>query len=370
MRSASPTTPDYTQEIRYARAANGARIAYAVAGNGYPLVRGTHWLTHVEIDWMTPAMGGVVAAYARRYRLYRYNPRGFGGSDGEVASSSDALVADLHAVVKAAGLERFALNGASGGALAAIAYAAQHPERVSHLILSGGYARGALCRASSEAARERVFATAKLIELGWGDDNPSIRQIFTTEFFPGATVEQMRSFNDLQRRSATPRQAAAMFLANQSLDVSDLLADVRCPTLVLHCQGDLRVPIEEARLIAASIPGARFVPLDSSNHVPLPGEPAFDRMFAEIEAFLPTESIGASNGAECSEVRASLTTLTEREREVLDLIARGRDNTEIAKVLGLAAKTVRNHITQIFAKLAVVNRAQAIVRAREAGLGR
>ena len=351
----------------------GRRVAYTATGTGPPLVAPAWWISHLELDRADPAFRDLWDSVAEGFRLVRYDRPGVGMSDREVREDDltlDGELALLRAVIDGTDLDRVTLVGGSSGSSAAIAYAAQHPERVSHLILSGGYARGALCRASSEAARERVFATAKLIELGWGDDNPSIRQIFTTEFFPGATVEQMRSFNDLQRRSATPRQAAAMFLANQSLDVSDLLADVRCPTLVLHCQGDLRVPIEEARLIAASIPGARFVPLDSSNHVPLPGEPAFDRMFAEIEAFLPTESIGASNGAECSEVRASLTTLTEREREVLDLIARGRDNTEIAKVLGLAAKTVRNHITQIFAKLAVVNRAQAIVRAREAGLGR
>jgi pimeloyl-ACP methyl ester carboxylesterase len=353
----------FRQEIRFAHAKDGARIAYAVSGQGYPLVRGTHWLTNIEFDWQTPTVGQLIRDYSARFRLYRYNPRGYGPSEGaEAALTFDTLVSDLAAVIDAAGLDRVALNGSSGGALAAIGYAARHPKRVSHMVLLGAYARGLLRRNPTPQQRERLYATAKLIELGWGDDNPGVRQLFTTEFFPDATLEQMRSFNELQRRSASPRVAARMFLANQALDVSELLGRVECPTLVLHCRGDVRVPVDEGRLIAAAIPNAKFVPLESANHVPLPGERAYERLFDEIAEFLPR---GANQPRP-----APLRALTPREQEVLDLIARGRDNAQIAATLGLSDKTVRNHITHIFEKLSVENRGQAIVLAREAGLGR
>ena len=187
--------------------------------------------------------------------------------------------------------------------------------------------------------------------------------MFTSQFFPDATLEQMASFNELQRRSASPKQAAKMLLANQSLDATGVLNQVRCPTLVSCATGDARVPIEEARLVAASIPDARFVPLESNNHVPLAGEPAFQRLFDELSAFLP-------NSAETGNGHNVIGRLTPRERQVFDLIARGCDNLQIAAHLGMAEKTVRNHITSIFDKIAVESRAQAIVLARDTGLGR
>lgn len=353
----------FKQEIRFAQARDGVRIAYAIAGRGYPMIRATHWLTNIEFDWQSPTIGAILAGYSRRCRLYRYNPRGYGLSEGEGTELSlDSFVADLEAVVDAAGLKRFALNGSSGGAPIAIAYAAKHPERVSHLVLVGAFARGVLRRNPTPQQVERFYATAKLVELGWGEDNPGIRQLFTSEFFPNATLEQMRAFNELQRQSASPHQAAQMLLVNADLDVVHLLDRIRAPTIVLNCRGDVRVPIEEGRLMASRIHNARFVPLDSDNHVPLPSESAFEQMFDEIAAFL-------ANTSEPAGRQALVSALTARELQVLDLIARGRDNAQIAAVFGLSEKTVRNHITSIFDKLAVATRAQAIVLAREAGLG-
>lgn len=197
-----------------------------------------------------------------------------------------------------------------------------------------------------------------LVETGWGQDNPAFRQMFTTQFWPRATLEHWQAFNELQRRSCTPEAAACLIRMTASVDVSSDLAQVRCPTLVLHCRGDQRAPFEEGRLVAAGIPGARFEPLASDNHLPLLGEPAFDTALSLIDAFLAR---AASAGA--------FDTLSPREREIAELLARGLDNAQIAAHLGLAEKTVRNRISALFTKLGVENRGQAIVRARSAGFG-
>ncbi len=354
----------FRQEIRFARTADGVRIAFAVSGQGHPVVRTATWLSNIEFDWQTPVLGPQIEAMSERRRLYRYNPRGYGLSEGEGTELSlETHLHDLRAVIDEAGHRRVALYGTSGGGAIAIAFAARYPDCVTHLVLMGAFARGLLRSNPTIEQKEKFFATVKLIELGWGEDNPAFRQIFTSQLFPNATLEQIRSINELQRTAASGRQAARFVSANQNLDVSDDLPRVRCPTLVMHCRGDLRVPFEQGRMIAAAIPGARFVPLESENHVPLKGEPAFDRLIEEVDAFLPSESAPGAN-------HPKLDQLTNREREVLDQIARGLDNGQIAAEFGLSAKTVRNHITNIFEKLAVGNRAQAIVMARDAGLGR
>jgi pimeloyl-ACP methyl ester carboxylesterase/DNA-binding CsgD family transcriptional regulator len=349
------------QEIRFARSSDGARIAFATMGAGYPLVNAAHWLGHLEFDWQTAVWLPWMERLSSRYRLTRYDSRGCGLSDRNVASFSlDDLVADLEAVVDAAGIERFALLGKSQGGAISIAYAAKHPERVSHIVLCGAFARGALRRDPSARQRSAIEAMAQLVELGWGHPNSAFLQMFTSLFFPQATPEQMRAFNMIQRKATSPRHAARILRALAELDAAPYLARVTCPTLVIHCRGDAVSPFEEGRFLAASIAGARLEPLDSRNHVPLAGEPSFDRMFDLLSEFLPGTPIVGSVFGE----------LTQREREMLDLIARGRDNAQIAAHLELAEKTVRNRITQIFTKIAVENRAQAIVRAREAGFGR
>lgn len=353
----------FRQEIRFATTADGVKIAFASSGKGYPLVRASHWMTHLEWDWQTPVWGPWLHALSAKHQLLRYDSRGTGLSDCAIDSLClDDLVADLEAVVDAAGLERFALLGPSQGGAISIAYAARHPERVSHLILLDALARGRLVRQPTESAREVVEATARLVLAGWGKDNAAFRQMFTTEFFPNATREQHDSFNDLQRLSCTPEHARRLILAFATLDSSPGCPLIQCPTLVMHCIGDVRVPFEEGRFIASSIRGARFEPLDSLNHVPISGEPAFDEAIALINEFLPA---APGEGAP-----AEFGTLTPRELEVVELLSRGLDNAQIGAHLGLAEKTVRNNISAVFQKLGAENRSQAIVRAREAGFGR
>jgi pimeloyl-ACP methyl ester carboxylesterase/DNA-binding CsgD family transcriptional regulator len=306
--------------------------------------------------------GPLLEALSAGHQLYRYDSRGCGLSDRDAPSVAvDQLVLDLEAVADAAGLERFALLGMSQGGAASIVYAARHPERVTHLVLLDAFARGSLVRRPDAAQGEIIDAMARLVRAGWGQDNAAFRQMFTTQFFPGATREQADSFNELQRLSCSPEHAERLVRSNAALDASPWLAQVRCPTLVLHCRDDSRVPFEEGRFLASEIPNARLEPLQSANHVPLPGEPAFDQALALINDFVPAAATGPV---------AAFPGLTERERALVDLLARGLDNAQIGAHLGLAEKTVRNKVSAVFEKLGAENRAQAIVRARDAGFGR
>lgn len=347
------------QQIRFATSADGTKIAFAATGEGAPLVRAGHWMTHLDWDWRTPIWGPWIQAWSAGHQLFRYDSRGSGLSDREVDSVTlEDHIDDLEAVVDSAGLDRFALVGASQGGAIAIGYAARHPHRVRAMVLLDAFARGALVRDPGQ--REVVEAMARLVGEGWGQDNPAFRQMFTTQFFPDATRAQADAFNEQQRLSCSPAHAQRWVRAMARLDASALLARVSCPTLVLHCRGDARVPFEEGRLLASSIAQARFEPLESANHLPLQGEPAFERAAALIREFLqgagpPHEHMGG---------------LSARERQVVELMARGLDNAQIGAHLGLAEKTVRNNVSAVFPKLGAENRAQAIVRAREAGFGR
>lgn len=347
------------QQVRFCTSFDGTRIAYAVTGDGPPLVRAPHWFSHLEHDWTNPAFQPWVEDLSKRYSFLRFDQRGCGLSDREVPEiSPEAHVRDMECVVDAAGLDRFAIFGASQGGAFSMVYAARHPERVTHLMLYGTFARGWRRRAPEAAQRDD--AQARLIELGWGSDEPSFRQVFTTQFMPDARLETIRAFNDLMPLTSSARTAAEIFRTNGNIDVQDEARRVRCPTLVAHGTGDLRIPFEEGRRIAGLIPGAQFVSLETRNHLMPTGDPAWKRLLdAMIEFYPPAQPAGGEGFPQ----------LTAREGEVLELIAQGLDNAQIAARLSLSEKTVRNNITHIFDKIQVENRAQAIVRARERGLG-
>lgn len=353
-----------TQQIRFCLS-DGIRIAYAISGKGPPIVKAASYITHLEHDWTSPTAQPWLTALNRTHTLIRYDERGTGLSDWDVDDVSfDGWVRDLEAVVASTGLDRFALLGISQGGSLAIAYAVRHPERVSHLILHGAFARGRLRRNPTPQQVAEAETMAKLAELGWGRDNPAFRAVFTMQLLPGGTQEQHRAFDEMQRLSASPQMAARMMRTFDRLDVSDLAPRVRCPTLVTHARNDGRVPFEEGRRIASLIPGARFVPLETANHIPLEGEPALAQFLDEVAALLAVPDDRAVPPL------VGLSELTVRERQVLDYVAEGLGNDEIAHALSLSAKTVRNHVSRIFDKLQVTTRAQAIVRARDSGLGR
>jgi DNA-binding CsgD family transcriptional regulator len=243
-----------------------------------------------------------------------------------------------------------------------MAYAARHPERVSQLILYGAYARGKLARNPSPQDVDEAETLLKLIELGWGRDNAAFRQVYTSLLIPDSRPEQYSWFIDMQRMTISPQNVVRLMRSLDRVDIRGVLPSIRCPTLVLHARHDRRIPFAEGHLIANAIPNAQFVPLESRNHLLLEHQPAWRQFLDEIAHFVHADRSGEALHAEFLE-------LTVREREVLDLIARGLDNAQIAASLSLSEKTVRNHINSIFSKLGTPNRAQAIVRAREAGLG-
>ncbi len=274
------------QEIRFCTASDGVRIAYASVGSGPPLVKAANWLNHLEFDWQSPIWRPAFEELARDFRLIRYDERGNGLSDWDAKELSlEAFVSDLESVVDAAGLERFPLLGISQGGAVSVAYAVRHPQRVSHLILYGAYARGWALR-EDDAMKLKREAMITLIEQGWGQDNPAFRQMWSALYIPKGNSEQMNWLSELQRISTSPANAARLVNAVGSLNVSDVLARVRVPTLVLHVRDDAAVPFSEGRRLAAGIPGARFVELPGCNHLPLQGEPAWDILINEVRRFL------------------------------------------------------------------------------------
>ena len=279
------STPE--QRIRFCTAADGARIAYATSGTGPPLVKPANWLTHLEYDWDSPVWRHWLRELSRDHTLVRYDERGSGLSDHDAADLSfDAWVRDLETVVDTMRLERFPLLGLSQGCAVAIAYAARHPERVSRLVLYGGFVEGALVRARTPQAREEAEMLMRQLPLGWGRDNPAFRLFFAARFLPEGTPEQMRWFSELQRVTTSPDIGVRLRSTAAEIDVTALAPLVRAPALVLHATGDAAVPFDQGRALAALLPNATFVSLDSRNHILLEEEPAWPRFVDEVRRFL------------------------------------------------------------------------------------
>lgn len=349
------------QTIRFCASADGTRIAVASCGEGPVILRAAHWLSHVDYDLESPVWRPWLQALSARNRFVRYDPRGSGLSDRHTADLSiEAWNADLDAVAASIGEPRFVLLGLSQGGALAVTYALRHPERVSHLILLNAYARGARVRAETDAERLEAETLVNFVRIGWGRENPAFCQFFTNLFIPDGTPEQHRWWGDLERITASPNVAAQLLSNMQGIDVLDQAAGLSVPALILHCRGDMRVPFAEGLKLAAAIPGARFVPLESKNHVLLPDEPAWGVFHAEMAAFL-----GQERTEQPRAIRQA--GLTPAESLVLDLIAEGLDNRAIAQRLGKSAKTIRNQVSVIFAKLGVHSRSQAIVMALGGG---
>ena len=282
----SDAAPAHRQKVKFCASRDGTQLAYATIGVGFPLVRAGHWLTHLEHDWHSPVWRPVLDELGRHFQVTRYDQRGNGLSDWSVTDFGlDKFVDDLEAVVEAAGLASFALFGSSQGAPIAIAYAVRHPERVSHLILLGGYAQGRLVRASAEE-REQGEAYLTLIRLGWGNPGSPFLKAFSSMYIPGGTTEQIESLVDLQRHTTTPENAANLRAAIDGFDVTRLLERVAAPTLVIHARNDGVQPLDEGRKLAAGIRNSEFLMLESGNHVILEHEPAWDALFSGLKNFV------------------------------------------------------------------------------------
>jgi pimeloyl-ACP methyl ester carboxylesterase len=249
-------------------------------------LRAGHWLTHLEHDWNSPIWRPILDMLDSKHKVVRYDQRGNGLSDWNVEDFSlDRFVEDLEAVADAAGLDRFALYGSSQGAPVAIAYACRRPERVSHLILHGGYLKGRLVR-DLQSDREEGSALLTLIRHGWGKPDSALVNAFAAMFIPDGNAEQTRSLADLQRHTTTPENAARIRAAVDGFDVSGLADGITVPTLVIHARGDAVQPLDQGKLLAAAIPRAQLLMLESRNHVILPQEDAWKVLFDEIEYFL------------------------------------------------------------------------------------
>lgn len=282
----APVRNGIAQEVTFCRTTDGVNLAVATSGSGLPVVKTANWMNHIEFDWQSPVWSPLINLLSEKFRLIRYDERGNGLSDWDVKDISfEAVVRDLETVVDKLGLERFALFGISQGAAVSVAYATRHPDRVSRLILVGGYPLGWFKRGDPTDIAQRE-ALLTLIESGWGLDNPAFRQVFTSRFVPDATVEEMKWFNDLQRVSTSPQNAIRLIKMFSVIDVADLLPQVKAPTLVLHSRGDSGIPFAQGLMLARGIPNARFVALESNNHLILSHEPAWGRYVEEICDFL------------------------------------------------------------------------------------
>lgn len=276
---------DLDQTIRFTEAPDGLQLATATVGNGIPLVKAANWLTHVEKDWRSPVWRHWLTELGSRFRFIRYDSRGCGLSDHDLGDSDltdlDVWTDDLEAVVESSGIDRFVLLGVSQGAATAISYAVRHPERVSHLVLYGGYSRGMRLRGAQEVRESETLL--ELMRLGWGGRNAAFRSVFTMNFMPEATSEQIRWFTELQVETTDTENALRLEAAFYDADFSDLAGQVSVPTLVMHCRDDQATPYAEGRRLAGLIPDAEFVTLDSPNHILTEDEPAWPDFLRHME---------------------------------------------------------------------------------------
>lgn len=357
------------QRIQLVRASDGVQLAYARSGSGPPLLTTGPWLTHLEFDWPSPAWRPWFDLLGTHHSLYRHDSRGTGLSDRTPADLTlDRLVSDLAQVIDAAGLDRVALLGMSHRAPVAIEYAARYPERVSRLLIYGGCARG---HAHQEPeSRQKIRALIELIRIGWHSDIDAFHRIFADLLMPDAPDDHIEWQIQSQRRSTTPERAAQLLDSASRFDVTHRLRHVKAATLVLHSRTDAVMPANEGRHLAARIPGATFVELDSANHLLPMSDPAWARFQQAVGHFLGwvQEKPAAQHQAagHCApQDHPLLAHLTTREMDVLRRVALAESNKEIAARLSISPKTVRNHLTVVFDKLQLTSRSAAIVFARE-----
>jgi pimeloyl-ACP methyl ester carboxylesterase/DNA-binding CsgD family transcriptional regulator len=348
------------QRIRFTRVPDGTRLAYATHGSGYPLVRAAHWLTHLQYDWESPVWHPWLTELGRRFRMLRYDERGCGLSDWDVDDfSMDAWVDDLEAVVDAAGYERFALLGMSQGAPVAIRYAARHPDRLSRLIIYGGYLLGWALQPMTDLERQEHDALMTLMRIGWGRDNPTFRRLFTADFVPDGDDALLRAYDELMRRTTSPDNAVSFELAFGQLDVTQVAPEVRVPTLVMHLDDDRIIAFSRGRQVATAIPDARFVQLHGRNHILQTRDEAWPEFLAQLEGFIGPEAVEAP--------APSGQPLSARETQVVRLVGQGLSNQQIAAQLGLSVRTVERHLSNVYVKFDLSGKsARAAAAARDA----
>jgi pimeloyl-ACP methyl ester carboxylesterase/DNA-binding CsgD family transcriptional regulator len=352
------------QRIAFVRSKDKTNVAYALSGNGPPLVRAGTWLTHVQHDWESPIWAHWLRFMSSGHTLVRYDPRGCGLSQSDVDHITfDDWVDDLEAVVDRLELKSFPLFGMSQGGAVAAEYAIRHPERVSHLTLYAPLVTG--WRGRSDAYSQRWQAIEQLVLSGWGEANMAFPAMFAHLFVPESPPETKQWYAELQRKSASKQVASRFINVLAELHMFSRLKRIAVPTLVIQIAREQAIDPQTATGIAGEIPGSQFVSIDSSNHILLEDEPGWEEFKSVFTRYVPGTSARPHAHAPAARL---LDQLSRREREILGQIAKGLNNQQIADGLFISEKTVRNHITSIFDKLGVSSRAQAIVLAKEAGL--
>jgi pimeloyl-ACP methyl ester carboxylesterase/DNA-binding CsgD family transcriptional regulator len=344
------------QQVRFCRAPDGARIAYAVHGNGPPLLVSTCWLSHLQFDWESPVWRHFLVDLGKFATVIRFDERGHGLSDWDVTDHSlQARIGDLEAVADAAGFDRFALMAMAQGGPVAISYAALHPDRISRLLFYGSYASAAAGMTTEELELQDTFG--QLIKVGWARPDSTFRRVFTSLMIPGASEEQMRWLDDLQRVTTSATTAYNSRQQRVAADAGALLPALKFPTLVLHSIGDRMNGFEYGRQLAGSIENARLVALESENHIVLEDEPAWAVFVDEVRRFMEPDGQPSPSSERLDDL------LSVRELEVLTLVAAGRDNDEIAAELHLSTRTVERHLQNIYGKLGLQGRSARIAAA-------
>ena len=342
------------QKIRFASTADQISLAWARSGSGPVMAKAANWLTHLQYDWESPVWRHWMDFFTDHFTFIRFDERGCGMSDRTVDDVSDSnWLGDMECIVDAANIDEPIIGlGVSQGAVTVIRYAVKHPERVSRLILYGGYALGWGQRGGHD--EDHYNAVMNMIRLGWDSDNPVFRQAFTSRFLPCGTHEQIDWFNELCHKTVSPDMVEALLEARGKVDIRHLLERIRVPTLVLHARHDNVVPFSEGQRLASDIPGAELVALDSHNHVLQADEPAWQTFMNAVRDFTGLSSLNPLPESSA---------LTRRECEILATLTQGMTNKEIAHRLHISEKTVRNHLSSVYRKMGVRNRAQAIVKA-------
>jgi RNA polymerase sigma factor (sigma-70 family) len=350
-------------QVYFCRSPDGAKIAYEISGSGPPLVWSQHWLHSLESDWESPIWKPWLTFLTRRHTVVRYDWRGCGLSDRDVEFGFNRYVADLSAVIEATRLDRFALFGMAGaGSGAAMAYAGHHPDRVTRLILQECQTKGRIAGTPTPQQRQEADARLKVIEIGWMNETKAYGDFFAALHIPDASEQQMKAYNDMLRQMTSANNAVSLLRSFWTEDMAPLASAVRCPTLVVHARRDAVIPFEEGRFVASVIPQARFLALESCNHLLLSTQREWPRFVKAVEEFLAEEVREDGTRA--------LRDLSARERDIAELLAQGLGNQKIASHLGISEKTVRNHVSTILSKLGADSRAQVVAMARDAGFGR
>lgn len=336
--------------FQFCRVAGNHSLAYASLGEGAPLVMVPGWLCHAHEFWTHPAASRARARLARSRRFCWYDRLGCGLSDRQVTSLSlEDDVEQLATMMDAAGIERASLLGYSFGSPPAAAFAARYPDRVDRLVLCSGFARGSAIATDSE------FEGLKhIVRIHWGVGSRTLAAIL----LPTGSSSDLQWYTRFQHSAATAATTELLLEHIQCADVRDILPNIHAPTLVIHNRNDHAVPLHAGKELAALIPGARMHVLEGDDHEPFIRNAG--SMVDTILDFVDGRPIITRTPA-----RANREPLTVREQEVLQLVAEGLANKEIARALDITPATVERHVTNIYAKIDVRSRTEAAMRAIE-----